>query len=91
MKRLGHKHLPLGLLVVMALMVAGCASDGSSGYHQTEVVYGVYGGYGAGYYHNDVIVTPRPPSQPPAVKPSPPPHASTLPARSLPRPAPRRR
>ena len=90
MKRLGHKHLPLGL-VVMALLVSGCASGGSSGYQQTDVAYGVYGAYGAGYYHSDVIVTQPPPSQPPAVKPSRPPHASTLPARSVPRPAPRRR
>ena len=92
MKRYGHKHLPSGLmLVVIVLLATGCASDGPSDYPQTQVVYGVYGGYGAGYYHNDIIVTPPQPSHPPAVKPSPPAHASQLPARNLPRPAPRRR
>ena len=92
MKRYNHKHVLFGLLVlVMALLATGCASDGTSDYHQTQVVYGVYGGYGAGYYHSDVIVTRPPSSQPPAVKPSPPPRASQLPARSVPRPAPRRR
>ncbi len=93
MKRYGHQHMPFGLLlVVITLLATGCALDSTYDNQQNQVVGGVYyGGYGAGYYHHDVIVTPPPPSQPPAVRPSPPAHASQLPARSLPRPAPRRR
>jgi len=81
MKRYGHKHMPFGLLAVaMALVAAGCALDSPYDYQQNQVVGGVYyGGYGAGYYHRDVIVTP-----------STPPRASQLPARPVPRPAPRR-
>ena len=83
MKRYDHKHMPFGLLVVMVMLATGCALDSTYDHQQNQVVGGVYyGGYGAGYYHRDVIVTP----------PSPPPrHASQLPARPVPRPAPRRR
>jgi hypothetical protein len=93
MKRYGRKHMPFGpLLVVITLLATGCALDSTYDNQQNQVMGGVYyGGYGAGYYHHDVIVTPPPPSQPPVVRPSPPAHASQLPARSLPRPAPRRR
>lgn len=88
MKRYDHKYMFLGLLVVViAVLATGCASNGND-YQQTQVTYGFYGGYGTGYYDNDIIVNP-PPSQPPSV--NRPPHASQLPARSVPRPAPRRR
>ena len=53
------------LLMTMALLASGCASDGGT-YSQTQVGVGVYGAgyYGAypGYYHGDVIVgAPLPP------------------------------
>ena len=92
MKRYVHKNVWLGLLVmVIALLANGCASDGTSGYSETHVFYDYYGGYGAGYYDRDVIVVPPRDSRPPTVRPSPPPRPSHLPARPLPRPAPRRR
>ena len=92
MKRYGHMLLRSGLLVMaLALLATGCALDGASGYTETYVGYGFYGGYGMGYYDHDVIVTPPPASRPPDVRPSPPPRPTHLPARPLPRPAPRRR
>jgi hypothetical protein len=93
------------LLMTMALLASGCASDGT--YSQTQVAVGVYGAgyYGAypGYYHGDVIVgAPMPPPgtmpppggvRPPGGMPppggAPPPHVSQMPARPLPAPAPR--
>ena len=89
MKRYAGKGAFVGLLLMaMALLASGCASDGASSYSQTQGGYGYYGAYGPGYYHDhdDVIVTSPPPS---AARPSLPPRASTLPARPLPRPSPR--
>ena len=85
MKRYDDKSVWVGLLLMMALTTMGCASNGTSGYSHVEYGYGYYGGYGASYYERDVIVT-RPPGQS-----SSPPQASQLPARSLPRAAPRGR
>jgi hypothetical protein len=91
MKRYAGKRAFVGLLLMsMALLVLGCASDGTSSYSQTEDGY--YGVYGPGYYyddhdhHDDGGGTSRPP---PTAKPSPPPRPTQLPARPLPRPAPR--
>ena len=92
MKRYAGKGAFVGLLLMaMALLASGCASDGASSYSQTQVGYGYYGAYGPGYYydddhHGDGTVTSPPPS---AARPSLPPHVSTLPARPLPRPSPR--
>jgi hypothetical protein len=70
------------VLAVIALLATGCALDSTYDYQENQVVGGVYyGGYGTGYYDRDVIVAP--PSQPL--------RASQLPARPVPRPAPRRR
>ena len=97
-----RKAFAVLLLMTMALLASGCASDGT--YSQTQV--GVYGAgyYGAypGYYHGDVIVgAPMPPPgampppggvRPPGGMPPPggaPPHVSQLPSRPLPAPAPR--
>jgi hypothetical protein len=85
------------LLMALALLALGCASDGT--YSETYVEVGVYGGYGyygapyPGYYGGDVIVgVPGPPvgvHPPPGARPPAPPHVSQLPSRPLPAPAPR--
>lgn len=57
------------LLMTMALVASGCASDGTHSQTQVGVYgYGYYGGY-PGYYHNDVIV--GVPLPPPGVVPPP--------------------
>jgi len=88
------------LLMTMALLASGCASDGSySGSASVGVYgYGYYGGY-PGYYGNNVVVgAPMPPpggmhppggAPPPNVRPPAPPQASQLPSRPMPAPAPR--
>jgi hypothetical protein len=83
------------LLMAMALLAPGCASDGT--YYQTQVGvygYGYYGAYDPGYYRGDVIVgAPGPPvgvhPPPPGARPPAPPHVSQLPSRPMPAPAPR--
>ena len=98
MKQYAGKRAFVGLLLMaVALLASGCASDGTSSYSQTEVGYGYYGVYGPEYYHDhdhyDVTVNPPPSSaaspRPPADRPSAPPHVSQLPSRPLPSPAPR--
>ena len=88
-----------GLLLLMAILTTGCASDGT--YSNTTVAVGVSGGYYGGYYGahpgyyggNVVVGTPMPPPggvRPPGGAPPPaPPHVSQMPARPLPAPAPR--
>lgn len=86
MKRYAGKGAFLGLLLVgMAFLALGCASDGTSSYSQTQVHY--YGVYGSGYYYYGHHHDNRPP--PPTAKPPRPERPTQLPARPLPRPAPR--
>jgi splicing factor 1 len=80
------------LLMTMALLASGCASDGSSSGTASVGVYGYGGYYGGypGYYGGNVVVgAPMPP--PAGVHPpgGAPPHASQLPSRPMPAPAPR--
>jgi hypothetical protein len=89
---IGSKVFTGFLLMTIALLASGCASDGTYSSAQVDV-YG-YGNYGAypGYYGGDVIVgAPMNPGgvRPPgAVSPAPP-HVSQLPSRPMPAPAPR--
>ena len=89
------------LLMTMALLASGCASDGSYSGTASVGVYGYGGYYGGypGYYGGNVVVgAPMPPpggvhppggAPPPDVRPPAPPHASQLPSRPMPAPAPR--
>ncbi|NTW60300.1 MAG: hypothetical protein HGA43_14185 [Nitrospirae bacterium] len=89
------------LLMTMALLASGCASDGSYSGSASVGVYGYGGYYGGypGYYGGNVVVgAPMPPpggvrppggAPPPDVRPPAPPHASQMPARPMPAPAPR--
>ena len=84
-----------GAILILALLVGGCSSTGSTtvgGYY--EYRYGYYDPW----YRHDVIVRPpaRPPVRPehpierPPSRPRPPVRPTPLPARPMPRPAPRR-
>ena len=83
------------LLMTMALLASGCASDGSYSGTASVGVYGYGGYYGGypGYYGGNVVVgAPMPPPggmPPPNVRPPSPPHASQMPSRPMPAPAPR--
>jgi len=83
------------LLMTMALLASGCASDGSYSGTASVGVYGYGGYYGGypGYYGGNVVVgAPMPPPggmPPPNVRPPSPPHVSQLPSRPMPAPAPR--
>ncbi len=85
----------IALAALPAAMLAGCASDG-------QMHGSVYYGYGVSFYdpwyHDDVIVVPPPgrPDRPvrpvhPIEPPRPPVRPTPLPARPMPRPAPRGR
>ena len=85
-----------GLLVLtIALLASGCASNGNYSGSASVGVYGGYGYYGGypGYYGSNVVV--GAPVHPGGVPPSagrpsaPPPQASQLPSRPMPAPAPR--
>jgi hypothetical protein len=91
-----------GLLLLMAILTTGCASDGTYSDTNVAVGVGVYGGYYGGYpgyYGGNVVVgAPMPPpggmhppggAPPPNVRPPAPPHASQMPSRPMPAPAPR--
>jgi hypothetical protein len=101
-----HRKVVTGLLLMtMALLASGCASDGSYSGTASVGVYGYGGYYGGypGYYGGNVVVgAPMPPpgSMPPppgGVHPpggmpppgAPPPHVSQMPSRPMPAPAPR--
>jgi hypothetical protein len=97
-----RRKVIIGLLVMtMALLASGCASDGSYSGTASVGVYGYGGYYGGypGYYGGNVVAgAPMPPpggvhppggAPPPDVRPPAPPHASQMPSRPMPAPAPR--